>query len=197
MKNVRTLCISVLLLLSLAWPPAVGGQVYTDVFVGLHPQLLNDGGASAHLNLGIGRQASPNLGYGLNFGTMSIISVSTTSSFTMMGLQYRLLDNNHRFYGKLEFGSLLSANYTTDAPFLYEYDPAFTPYYRLYLGHRFGRFTMGLNFTGITDIRESILAYDDPSGTHLPTGEFRVRNQQDLQIYLGISLDAFRVKRRR
>ncbi|MEL6657720.1 MAG: hypothetical protein AAFY48_01170 [Bacteroidota bacterium] len=55
---------------------------------------------------------------------------------------------------------------------------------------------MGINYTGITEFDESILAYDSPSGTHLPTGDVRVRKQQDLQIYLGISLDTFRVKRR-
>ena len=177
--------------------PRLRGQAYADIYLGLHPYLLNDGGISVHGSFSMGRQASRTLGYGVNVSAMSIVMVSTTSSFVMTGLQYRLLDRNHRFFGKLELGALLNADYTTDGPFIYDYDPSFTPYYRLWAGHRFGRFTMGMNFTAISNFRESIREFDEPSRTYIATGDFRKRSEFDLQLYLGVSLDAYPVNRGR
>ena len=172
-------------------------QLYMDMFTGLHPSLLDDSGGTVHFNAAVGRQVNRQIGYGVNAGAMAVFSSSTNTSFTTLGLQFRHLDHRHRFYGKLEAGSILNAIYTTDGPFTYDYDRAFDPYLRLYGGFRFGRFTMGLNYTYISSFRESINAIDEQTGMYLPTGNFRTRDQHDIQLFLGLSLDSYRVQKRR
>lgn len=172
-------------------------QLYMDMLAGIHPSLVDDSGASLHFNAAVGRQASRGVGYGLNIGAMAVVSTSTSTSFSTLGVQFRHLDRRHRFYGKLEAGSLLNMAHTTDGPFTYDYAPAFDPYGRLYLGFRFGRFTMGLNYTYISTFQESINAFDEQTRLFLPTGEFRTRDQHDVQLYFGLSLDRYPVKRRR
>jgi hypothetical protein len=183
----------ILLLAFGALPGWSVSQVYVDLLVGAHPQFLNDGGASVHINGAIGYQGSTNVGYGVCFGGMSVLSVSTTRSFSTFGVQYRWLGNQrHKYFAKAEFGTLLNASYTTDGPYLYEYESGFNPYFRIYTGYRLGRFTVALNYTRITPFSESILAYDENTGDFLPTNDIRHRDQHDLQLSIGFMLDNFR-----
>ena len=105
----------VLCLLMLLGAASLRSQLYMDMFTGIHPSFVDDSGASLHFNAAVGRQASRRVGYGLNFGAMAVVSTSTGTTFTTLGLQFRTLDQRHRFYGKLELGSMLNATYTTDA----------------------------------------------------------------------------------
>lgn len=188
-------CWGIVLLLACSFP--LRGQVYADLYMGLHPQVVNDGGASTNVNFALGRQVSPAVGYGLNLGGMTLFSVSTTSSFSTLGLQYRWLNNqSKRVFTKAEFGSLIGANYTTDGPLSYEYQAEFNPYFRTYLGYRLGRFVLGCNYTYIAPFSERIYAYDDTIREYLPTANYRTRNLHDLQLYFGIMLDAFKPGRR-
>lgn len=190
-------CLGVFLLL--ACFPVLKGQVYADLYLGLHPRLVDDGGTSAHVNFAIGRQISPSVGYGLNFGSMSVITVSTTSSFSTLGLQYRWLENtNRRVFAKAELGNLLRANYTTDSQLSYRYQSAFNLYFKTYLGYRIGRFVLGCNYTRITPFSERIYTYDEMLREYLPTNDYRMRDLHDFQLYLGIMLDNFKpIKKRR
>lgn len=195
MKNALKFLLVPLFLLAVT--STVQSQLYMDMLAGLHPSIIDDSGGSAHFNAAVGRQVSAKVGYGLNAGAMAVFSSSTNTAFTTLGLQFRRLDNRHHFYGKLEAGSLLSATYTTDGPFTYEYVPKFYPYGRLYLGLRLGRFTMGFNYTCISHFQERIFAFDETSGNQLPTGDFRMRDQHDLQLFIGLSLDSYPVQRRK
>lgn len=183
----------ILLLAFGALPSWSVSQVYVDLFVGAHPQFLNDGGASTHINGAIGYQGKPGLGCGVSIGGMSVLSVSTTRSFSTLGVQYRWIGSQrHKCFAKAEFGTLFDASYTTDGPYLYEYQSGFNPYFRLYSGYRLGRFTVSLNYTQITPFSENILAYDITAGDFLPTGDIRQRDQHDLQLSIGFMLDNFR-----
>lgn len=189
-------CILLAMLL-LALCGTLRAQVYTDLFFGLHPRLINDGGASAHLNFSVGRQASAYVGYGANIGTMAVLDISTTASYQTLGLQYRALLHNHRICAKVETGSLIGAGYSSDDFYQYTYLAAYNPYARIYTGYRFGRFTMGLTYTYVDFFSQDVALYDEIVGAHLPTGQQRTRNQHELQLYLGLSLDSFRVRRRK
>ena len=70
----------ILPMLLLALCVTLRAQVYTDLFFGLHPRLINDGGASAHLNFSVGRQASAFVGYGANIGSMAVLDIHTYAS---------------------------------------------------------------------------------------------------------------------
>jgi len=172
-------------------------QIYVDAFLGIHPTLTDEGNVTAHLNLAAGRQLGTRVGYGINLGLMTTLNVSTSSSFSMMGIQYRILDNNHRFFGKAEIGSLLSSSYSTDSFLKFTYDPSLDPYYRLNWGYRLGRVAIGMNYTYIATFTENIEEFDDNLGQYIPTDQIRMRDFHDVQIYVGISLDNYRVKRKK
>jgi hypothetical protein len=195
MKNKLTYLCGILLLF--CTHTRLHGQAYVDFFPGLHPRLVDDGSLTLHLNLAVGRQASERVGYGANVGVMAIVTTSTSSSFSMLGVQYRLMDNNHRFYGKAEFGSLLSSAYTTDGPLKFTYQNNFNPYYRIYWGYRLGRVVMGMNYTYINPFAEDVAEFDENLSQYVPTGRVRMRDMHDIQLFIGISLDTYPVKRRK
>lgn len=182
------LALSIVFLLFITTP--LRTQVYVDALLGV---LVYDGDHTAGVDLAIGRQQSRHLGYGINIRSMYSSTISTSNTFNMLGAQYRILDNKHRLYGKLEIGSLLSAKYTTDSELVYEYESRFNPYFRVYTGYRFRRCSVGVNYTYIAPFLELIYSYDDNAGEYFSTNQYRARSFHNLQLYLGFRIDSYKV----
>jgi hypothetical protein len=190
---IRRLLLPILLFTSIS----LAGQTYVDLFAGIHPSVIDDGGASAHFSLSVGRQANHWCGYGLQLGTTGILDISTSHTITTLGLQYRLLTPNHRWFTRLEFGSLLGAGYGDDGFIQYTYQSGFYPYLRWNVGYRLGRFIVGTHYTYASPHQFSEALWDEQLNEYIVSGSIAELELHNVQLYIGLSLDAYPVQKKR
>lgn len=160
-------------------------HIYLDFTLGLHPALVDNAGTPAHVNIAIGRQPSQYIGYGVSLGSVGYIGLGSGGSFSTLGLQYRLLDKENRFCGKVELGSVLDFEYADDGNYSYEYPSTITPYLKTQIAYHLGKFLIGARHIYIGRFQETVSELGAPPGA--PTDSYN-RDFADLFLFVGISL---------